>query len=80
MDYTVPRADMFPPFCLANKEVPAPNNPLGVKGAGEGGATGAPPAIINAIADALKGYGVCDIQMPATPERIWLALHRSQET
>jgi len=76
MDYTMPRADMFPPFLIENNEVPAPNNPLGVKGAGEGGSTGAPPAVINAVVDALKDYGVRNITMPATSERIWQAIHK----
>ncbi|MFL5104601.1 MAG: hypothetical protein ACJ8DX_00735, partial [Xanthobacteraceae bacterium] len=61
-------------------EVPAPNNPLGVKGAGEGGTTGAPPAIINAIVDALREYGVRDVTMPATPERVWRAIHQGRTT
>ncbi|MGD0026910.1 MAG: molybdopterin cofactor-binding domain-containing protein [Xanthobacteraceae bacterium] len=75
IDYAVPRADMFPSFVTENNEVPAPNNPLGVKGAGEGGTTGAPPAIINAIVDALRDGGVRDLPMPATPERVWRAIN-----
>jgi carbon-monoxide dehydrogenase large subunit len=78
MDYAIPRADMFPPFVSENNEVPAPNNPLGVKGAGEGGSTGAPPAIINAIVDALREYGVRHVPMPATPERVWQAIHQGR--
>jgi carbon-monoxide dehydrogenase large subunit len=74
MDYAIPRADMFPGFVCENNEVLAPNNPLGVKGAGEGGTTGAPPAVINAIVDALRDYGVRDVAMPATPERVWRAI------
>src|SRR4029079_16354785 len=74
MDYAVPRADMFPAFACENNEVLAPNNPLGVKGAGEGGTTGAPPAIINAIVDALREFGVRDVPMPSTPERVWRAM------
>jgi carbon-monoxide dehydrogenase large subunit len=77
MDYAIPRADMVPSFESATNEVPAPNNPLGVKGAGEGGTTGAPPAVINAIVDALREYGVRDITMPATPERVWQAIHKA---
>ncbi len=73
-DYAMPRADMFPEFRLKNNEVPAPNNPLGVKGAGEGGTTGAPPAMINAVVDALREYGVRDVEMPATPQRVWRAI------
>jgi carbon-monoxide dehydrogenase large subunit len=74
MDYGMPRADEFPEFRVACNEVPAPNNPLGVKGAGEGGTTGAPPALINAIVDALKDFGVRHIEMPATPEKVWRAI------
>jgi aerobic carbon-monoxide dehydrogenase large subunit len=71
MDYAMPRADNVPFFEVHCNEVPAPNKPLGIKGAGEGGTTGAPPAVMNAIIDALR---VKDIAMPATPERIWHAL------
>jgi carbon-monoxide dehydrogenase large subunit len=74
MDYAIPRASDCPCFNLENNEVLAPNNPLGIKGAGEGGTTGAPPAIINAIIDALREFGVEDIRMPATPARIWQAI------
>jgi carbon-monoxide dehydrogenase large subunit len=74
MDYALPRADNVPFFEVHCHEVPAPNNPLGIKGAGEGGTTGAPPAIMNAIVDALRGVGIRDLPMPATPERIWRAL------
>ena len=74
VDYAMPRADMFPPFLLELNEVPAPNNPLGVKGAGEGGATAAPPAVINAIVDALREFGVAHIEMPATAEKVWRAI------
>jgi aerobic carbon-monoxide dehydrogenase large subunit len=77
MDYAVPRAIDVPFFKLHNNEVPAPNNPLGIKGAGEGGTTGAPPAVMNAILDALREAGVTDLTMPATPERIWRALKRA---
>jgi carbon-monoxide dehydrogenase large subunit len=71
MDYAMPRADGMPSFDCAFHGVPCTTNPLGVKGAGEAGAVGAPPAVINAIADAL---GVRHIDMPATPERIWRAI------
>ena len=74
MDYAMPRADRLPSFVVANNEVPAPNNPLGIKGAGEGGTTGAPPAIINAVVDALSEFDVSHIDMPATPQKIWHAL------
>lgn len=71
LDYGIPRADDFSDFKLGHNEVLAPNNPLGIKGAGEGGTTGAPPAVINAIVDALRELGVRHVEMPATPERIW---------
>jgi carbon-monoxide dehydrogenase large subunit len=74
MDYALPRAHNVPFFEVHCHEVPAPNNPLGIKGAGEGGTTGSPPAIMNAIINALEGVGVKDIAMPATPERIWRAI------
>ena len=59
-------------------EVPCGTNPLGVKGAGEAGAVGSPPAVINAIVDALRGTGVTSIDMPATPEKVWRAIHEAR--
>lgn len=78
MDYAIPRADEMPSFTIEINEVPCANNPLGVKGAGEGGTTGAPPAVVNAIVDALAPYGVRDIDMPATPERVWHAMAKAK--
>jgi carbon-monoxide dehydrogenase large subunit len=75
MDYAMPRADNLPNFSFATRNVPCKANPLGVKGAGEAGAVGAPPALINAIIDALHDKGVRHIDMPATPSRVWNALH-----
>jgi aerobic carbon-monoxide dehydrogenase large subunit len=74
-DYAMPRADDFPELVSELTEVPAKTNPLGVKGAGEAGATGAPPAIIGAILDALKPLGIEHIDMPATPSRVWAAIN-----
>jgi aerobic carbon-monoxide dehydrogenase large subunit len=74
MDYCMPRADDVPSFTIAGHDVPTPTNPLGVKGAGEAGLTGAPPAIMNAIADALISAGAKPVDMPATPERVWRTL------
>ena len=71
-DYCMPRADDFPQMEIANMSIPTKTNPLGVKGAGESGTVGAPPAVVGAICDAL---GVNDITMPATPERVWRALN-----
>jgi carbon-monoxide dehydrogenase large subunit len=74
MDYTMPRAADVPSFVLGRHDVPTPTNPLGVKGAGEAGLTGAPPAIMNAVADALRSAGAAPVDMPATPSRVWAAL------
>jgi carbon-monoxide dehydrogenase large subunit len=73
-DYAMPRAEDFPDLVSELTEVPAKTNPLGVKGAGEAGATGAPPAVIGAILDALKPLGIDHIDMPATPSRVWAAI------
>ncbi|MGD8325671.1 MAG: xanthine dehydrogenase family protein molybdopterin-binding subunit [Sphingomonadales bacterium] len=75
MDYTLPRADDLPNFSLDLTETACTHNPLGVKGCGEAGAIGSPPAVINAITDALK---VRDIAMPATPLRVWQAIHKEK--
>jgi len=71
MDYTMPRADDVPVFKVETRVTPCTHNPLGVKGAGEAGAIGAPPAVINAIIDALKPLGITHIDMPATPLKVW---------
>ena len=79
MDYCVPRADDLPDFSIELVEdYPCKTNPLGIKGAGEAGAVAAPPVIINAIFDALAPLGVTNIDMPATPERIWRAIREAQ--
>ncbi len=79
LDYTMPRADNLPFFSFATHNVPCKANPLGVKGAGEAGAVGAPPAVINAIVDALhRKAGIRHIDMPATPHRVWQALHQAE--
>jgi carbon-monoxide dehydrogenase large subunit len=75
MDYAMPRADDLPSFDILHTCTPCPGNPLGIKGCGEAGAIGSPPAIINAITDAL---GRNDIEMPATPDRVWQAIHYAQ--
>ena len=72
MDYAMPRAGDLPSFAFSTHNVPTTSNPLGVKGAGEAGAVGAPPAVINAIVDALnRRTGARHIDMPATPRRVW---------
>ena len=72
--YLIPSAAEFPRWELHRTETPSPTNPLGVKGVGETGAIAAPAAVMNAIVDALSADGVVDVDMPATPERIWRAL------
>jgi len=71
MDYTMPRADDLPSFQISTSNTPCPSNPLGIKGCGEAGAIGSPPAVINAITDAL---GHDNLTMPATPGKVWAAL------
>ncbi len=71
MDYAIPRADTLPAFDAEIVEVLSPTNPLGIKAAGEGATTPAPAAVINAIVDALAGFGVRDIALPATPQNVW---------
>jgi carbon-monoxide dehydrogenase large subunit len=71
MDYTMPRADNLPNFQVATENTMCTHNPLGSKGCGEVGAIGSPPAVINAIIDALKDYGVRHMNMPATSGKIW---------
>jgi carbon-monoxide dehydrogenase large subunit len=78
LDYAMPRADTVPSIDFSYNEVPCLTNPLGVKGCGEAGAIGAPPALINAVLDALRPEGVTHIDMPATPERIWRALQEAR--
>jgi CO/xanthine dehydrogenase Mo-binding subunit len=74
MDYSLPRADMLPAIAIDFSPVPSTTNPLGAKGAGEGGTVASTPAVMNAILEALAPLGVTDVPMPATPERIWRAL------
>ncbi|MDP9094960.1 MAG: xanthine dehydrogenase family protein molybdopterin-binding subunit [Pseudomonadota bacterium] len=75
MDYVMPRAEMLPRFSLQELSVPSPNNPLGVKGVGEAGTTGSLASAMNAILDALAPAGVKRLDMPASPDRVWNALH-----
>jgi carbon-monoxide dehydrogenase large subunit len=74
MDYTMPRADDLPHINFKTNVFPCTTNPLGVKGAGEAGAIGAPPAIVNAVVDAVREYGIKHLDMPITAEKIWRAL------
>ncbi len=77
-NYLVPSAVELPSFELDRTETPSPTNPLGVKGVGETGAIASPAAVMNAVANALAPYGVTDIDMPATPERVWRALEEAR--
>ena len=78
MDYTMPRADDVPNFSIGHVCTPCTTNPLGTKGCGEAGAIGSPPAVINAVLDALAPLGVKDLDMPATPNRVWQAIQQAR--
>ncbi|RTM02151.1 MAG: xanthine dehydrogenase family protein molybdopterin-binding subunit [Hyphomicrobiales bacterium] len=75
MDYTMPRAGDLPSFKVSTSNTPCPGNPLGIKGCGEAGAIGSPPAVINAVTDAL---GVVDIAMPASPSTVWATIRATK--
>jgi carbon-monoxide dehydrogenase large subunit len=75
MDYQMPRAEDFPDFTVSTENTLCTHNALGVKGCGEVGAIGSPPAVINAVVDALKDYGVRHIDMPASPPKIWAIIN-----
>jgi carbon-monoxide dehydrogenase large subunit len=77
MEYAAPRAFQVPLYDLELTEDRTAGNPLGIKGGGEAGVTPSPAVIINALCDALRPWGVIDIEMPATPEKIWRAMHRA---
>jgi carbon-monoxide dehydrogenase large subunit len=77
-DYAVPSAAEVPRFELDRVETPSPTNPLGVKGVGETGTIASTPAVIGAVLDALAPFGVTDIDMPATPERVWRAIEEAR--
>ena len=75
MDYTMPRAVDLPSFTVTNTVTACPSNPLGVKGCGEAGAIGSPPAVINAVTDAINNN---NLAMPATPQNVWAALQAAK--
>ena len=78
MDYAVPRADEVPAIAFETRNVPCKHNPLGVKGAGEAGAIGSSPAVMNAIIDALwRAFRIAHLDMPATPERVWREIEQT---
>ena len=78
MDYGMPRADMFPNFELGHTVTPSPHHPIGVKGVGETGTIASTPTVYNAVIDALKPFGVEQIDMPLTPARVWQAIQDGQ--
>jgi carbon-monoxide dehydrogenase large subunit len=80
MDYAMPRAGDVPSFVTAHHPVPAKTNPLGVKGCGEAGCAGALVSVTNAIIDALSDYGIRNIDMPATSEKVWQAIRAARAT
>ena len=80
MDYAMPRAGLMPMMEAHFNVVPSKTSPLGVKGAGEAGSCGAPPAIVSAVADALWDYGIRHIDMPLTAERVWRAIETAKST
>lgn len=78
MDYAIPRADLIPHLEVSRTETPSPTNPMGVKGAGEAGTIAATPAVVNAVVDALKPFGITHLDMPLTPARVWQAIQDAQ--
>ena len=78
MDYAMPRADDVPSFRIGHVCTPCTTTPLGTKGCGEAGAIGSPPAVINAVLDALRPLGVKELDMPASPHRVWQAIQAAR--
>jgi carbon-monoxide dehydrogenase large subunit len=78
-DYSFPTAADLPSFDSTLQETPSPNNPLGAKGIGESGTIGAPPAVQNAVIDALSHLGVRHIDLPVTAERVWRAMRGEED-
>ncbi|HEX9547550.1 MAG TPA: molybdopterin cofactor-binding domain-containing protein, partial [Acidimicrobiales bacterium] len=80
VDYLIPTASDLPSYELAATVTPSPVNPLGTKGVGEAGTIASTPAVMNAIVDALEPFGVKDVAMPATPQKLWALMHRNGGT
>jgi carbon-monoxide dehydrogenase large subunit len=76
MDYAIPRADDVTPVTIEKMHTPSPRNPLGAKGLGEAGCIAIPPAVANAVVDALAPFGVTHVDMPLAPEKLWRAMRR----
>jgi carbon-monoxide dehydrogenase large subunit len=79
MDYLIPTSKEVPNFELGETVTPSPHHPIGAKGVGESPTVGSPPAIVNAIVDALSQYGVTHMDMPCTPSRVWDAMQGRAE-
>ncbi len=75
MDYSFPNTRLLPTMELGRTFTPSPRNPLGAKGIGESGATGSPPAVVNAVLDALRPYGISNLDMPLWPDKLWKIFH-----
>jgi carbon-monoxide dehydrogenase large subunit len=80
VDYTLPSAADLISFDTANTSTPSTTNPLGAKGVGEAGTIASTPAVVNAVLDAIRQYGVKDIDMPTTPYRVWTAINSAKGT
>ena len=78
MDYAIPKATQVPRFETEHTTTPSPVNPLGVKGVGEAGTIASSPCLVNAVVDALSPFGITDIDMPLTPNRVWQAIQDAQ--
>lgn len=78
MDYSFPNTRLLPTMQLGRTFTPSPRNPLGAKGVGESGATGSPPAVVNAVLDALRPYGISNLDMPLWPDKLWEIFNNSQ--
>jgi carbon-monoxide dehydrogenase large subunit len=77
MDYTFPTAGELPGYELGRTFTPTDRNPLGAKGIGESGATGAPPTVVNAVLDAMRPFGITTLDMPLRPEKVWQTLRKA---
>lgn len=78
MDYAIPKATQVPRFETEHTTTPSPVNPLGVKGVGEAGTIASSPCLVNAVVDALSPFGITDIDMPMTPNRVWQTIQDAQ--
>ncbi len=79
LDYAMPKARFFPPIEVGSTVTPSPHNPLGVKGVGETGTIASTPAVVNAVMDALSGFGIRDLPMPLTPPKVWTAIREAEK-